>query len=155
MKIVIDGDLSRIDFELVHRWLSTDTYWAKGIPAAVQKKAIENSVCFGAYEEPGGKMVGFCRVVTDRATFGWLSDVFVPPDSRGQGISRKLVEAVLAHPELQGFRRMLLGTKNAHGLYASYGFKALEKPEIFMEIWKKDVYGTSAWTSSSAESGKH
>jgi GNAT superfamily N-acetyltransferase len=105
---------------------------------AVLQKAIAGSLCFGAYH--GSQQVGFARVVTDRATFAYLCDVYVLEAYRGQGIGRQLMEHVVAHPDLQGLRRFVLVTRDAHGLYARFGFTPLAKPQGFMEILRPDVY---------------
>ena len=139
LELEVDTDPSRIDVPLVHSYLSRDSYWAKGMPEEVLRKGIANALCFGAYL-PDGRQVAFCRVITDRATFGWLSDVFVVPELRGKGVSKALMDRVIAHPDLQGFRRFLLATRDAHELYGRFGFKPLAKPEIYMEIWEPTVY---------------
>lgn len=136
--LLISTDKGKIDVALVHRYLSEESYWAKNIPLAVAQKSIENSVCFGIYE--GEKQVGFARVITDKATFGYLADVFVVESHRGRGLSKWLMECILEHPGLQGFRRWVLATADAHGLYAQSGFKALAKPERWMELHNPDVY---------------
>jgi GNAT superfamily N-acetyltransferase len=134
----IDTDLGRLDRALIHRWLSTESYWAAGIPREVLDRALDGSLCFGAYAS--GAQIGFARMITDRATFAYLADVFVLPEYRGQGVSRALMDAIAAHPALQGLRRMLLATRDAHGLYAKYGFTPLANPPIFMECHRPDVY---------------
>lgn len=126
-----------LDIETIHDFLR-DSYWAKGIPRSIVKKAVNNSLCFGLYHN--SKQVGFGRVVTDRATFAYLADVFVVPIYRGRGLGKWLVSCVLAHPELQALRRWLLATLDAHGLYEQNGFSALRKPERFMEINDPDIY---------------
>lgn len=134
----ISTDIEKIDVAFVHRYLSQESYWAKGIPMAIVQKSIENSVCFGIYA--GEKQVGFARVLTDKATYGYLADVFIDKSYRRRGLSRWLMECILEHPELQGFRRWLLATADAHGLYAQSGFKPLAKPERWMELHNPDVY---------------
>jgi GNAT superfamily N-acetyltransferase len=134
----ISTDPARLDVALIHRWLSEESYWARGVPRAVVERALANSLCFGAYE--GGAQVGFARVVSDRATFAYLADVFVLPPARGRGCARQLMDAVFAHPDLQGLRRFALATRDAHALYAQYGFTALARPETFMERYRPDVY---------------
>jgi GNAT superfamily N-acetyltransferase len=138
MNIRISSDPADIDFELVHRFLHADAYWCKGVPRAVLEKAIAHSLCFSAFID--GRQVGFARVISDRATFAYLCDVFVLPDARGQGASKALLQAIDAHPDLQGLRRFLLATADAHGLYAQYGFVPLTRPERFMERYNPDVY---------------
>lgn len=134
----IDTDRARLDRAMMHRWLGEESYWARGIPREVLDRAIDHSLCFGAYVD--GAQVGFARLVTDRATFAYLADVFVLPEHRGKGYSQRLMDAILAHPDLQGLRRMLLATSDAHGLYAKNGFAALAKPATFMERYRPDVY---------------
>ena len=135
---VISTDRSRVDVEAVHRFLSTDAYWSPGIPLAVVRRAIENSLPFGLYR--GREQVGFARVTTDYATFAYLADVYVLDTVRGQGLGKWLVETLMAHPELQGLRRWMLATRDAHGLYAQHGFKPLKAPDVFMERHDPDVY---------------
>ena len=133
----ISDDRWRIDREVVHGFL-TECYWAAGISRDVVERSIRHSLCFGIYEE--GAQVGFARVITDHATFAYLADVFVLPAHRGKGLSKWLMECVLAHPELQGLRRFLLGTRDAHGLYAQFGFTPPKRPAIWMEIHNERVY---------------
>jgi len=134
----ISTDPSRLQLESIHAYL-TRSYWSPGIPRDVVARAIANSLCFGLYlresqASHAETQVGFARVVTDRSSFAYLADVYVLEAHRGQGLSKRLVEAVLAHPDLQGMRRFLLATRDAHGLYAQFGFRAPAKPENFMEI---------------------
>lgn len=114
------------------------TYWAKGIPLDSVRRAMANSLCFGILHRDG--LVGFCRVITDLATFGYLADVFVEPSHRGKGLAKWLMSEVFADPRLQGFRRWVLVTRDAHGLYRGNGFGALAHPEMYMERWDPDVY---------------
>jgi GNAT superfamily N-acetyltransferase len=127
----------RIDIAAVHAFL-TQSYWSPGIPRGVVERAIENSLCFGVYF--GAQQVGFARVITDKATFAYLADVFIIESHRGKGLSKWLMEFVTAHEELQGLRRFLLATKDAHALYAKFGFEALGNPSRIMENLKPDVY---------------
>jgi ribosomal protein S18 acetylase RimI-like enzyme len=122
----IDTDKSRLDLAFVHDFL-VRSHWAKGIPFAVMAKAIENSITFGLYRD--GRQIGFARVVTDHATFAYLADVFIAEQERNCGLGRSLVETILAHPELQGMRRWLLGTRDAQSLYRRCGFA--EPPASF------------------------
>jgi GNAT superfamily N-acetyltransferase len=138
MTIEISTDPARLDVPLIHQFLSEETDWARGIPLAVVQKALAHSICFGAYED--GAQVGFARVITDRMTYGYLADVFTLPAHRGRGISRLLIEAILAHPDLQMLRRFNLATTSASGLYAKYGWKPLANPEIHMERHFPDIY---------------
>ena len=133
----ISTDPDRIDLDLVHGWLA-GSYWAAGIPRETVARSIAGSLCFGIYR--GARQVGFGRVVSDRATFAWLGDVFVLEEERGRGLAGWLMECVLAHPDLQGLRRFLLATRDAHALYAKHGFKPLAAPERFMERHDPRVY---------------
>jgi GNAT superfamily N-acetyltransferase len=134
----ITTDKDQLDIELIHRFLSTEAYWSRGIPRATVEQAIAGSLCFGGYLD--GRQVAFARVVTDGATFGYLADVFVLPEHRGQGHARTLTAAVMAHPQLQGLRRFSLATSDAHGLYAGFGFTAPARPQTLMEKLDPDVY---------------
>jgi len=142
---VIRTDPRRIDVEFVHAFL-TESYWAKGIPLDAVRRSIENSLPFGlSFDASAGRggrerPIGFARVITDYVTFGYLADVFVIEEFRGRGLSRWLMETVIAHPDLQGFRRWVLLTRDAHGLYAKFGFAALKQPDRYMELWDPDVY---------------
>ncbi len=127
---VISTERERLDLDLVHRFLSEESYWAPGVERELVERSIENSLCFGLYD--GNGQVGFARVVTDRAAFAWLADVFVLSDHRGRGLGKWLVETVLAHPDLQRLRRFFLGTADAHSLYERYGFRPAD-PTRLME----------------------
>ena len=127
---LISIDRSLLDLRFVHGYLKT-SYWAAGVPEEVVRRSVENSLCFGVYSDE--EQVGFARVVTDRATFAYLADVFVLEEHRGRGLGKWLVEVVLSHPELRGLRRWMLATRDAHELYRKYGFAELGRPEIFME----------------------
>jgi GNAT superfamily N-acetyltransferase len=135
--VEISSDRARLDLPLVHGWL-TRSYWSPGIPPSTLQRAIEHSICFGVYCE--GRQVGFARVITDRATFGYLADVFILEPWQGHGLSRRLMKAVMAHPDLQGLRRFMLATRDAHGLYRKFGFDAPASPASLMEILDPDVY---------------
>ena len=130
MTIEISTDIERLDFDLIHRFLSEESYWARGRSMEMVRKAIENSLNFGVYLD--GQQIGFARVVTDRTTFAWLADVFIVSGHRGHGYSKMLVRSIMEHPELQGLRRWFLATRDAHGLYARFGFTAVP-PDRFME----------------------
>lgn len=134
----VDADKARLDIGVVHRFL-VHSHWANGIPLAVLERAIANSRAYGLYRD--GRQVGFARVVTDHATFAYLADVFVAEAERGEGLGRWLVETILADPELQGFRRWLLGTRDAHGLYRRCGFGEPLAPFSFLERLDAGVYG--------------
>jgi GNAT superfamily N-acetyltransferase len=127
----ISTDPSRLQLDAIHAYL-TRSYWSPGIPKDVVARGIANSMCFGIYF--GDAQVGFARVITDKATFAYLADVYVLEAHRGQGLSKRLVEHILAHAELQGLRRFMLATADAHGLYAQFGFKPMLKPDNMMEI---------------------
>jgi GNAT superfamily N-acetyltransferase len=128
----ISTDATRLDRALIHRFLRDDSYWAKGVPRDVVNRAIDNSICFGLYHD--ADQVGFARVVTDRAAIAYLADVFVLPEHRGRGLGKRLIEAVMSHPDLQGLRRFFLGTVDAHALYERFGFRSLAEPGRMMEI---------------------
>ena len=137
-EIEISTDKSRLDIDAVHDFLSKETYWAQNRTLAQTRTAIENSLCFGAYL--GDRLVGFGRVVSDFATFAYVGDVFVLPDFRGQGLGKMLVEAMVAHTDLQGLRRWVLATRDAHGLYEQFDFSTLRFPERWMERTAPDAY---------------
>jgi len=134
----ISSDRNRLDLEIIHGFL-TESYWAKGIPKEVVEKSIENSICFGAFDQDGNQ-VGFARAVTDKATFAYLADVFVLDSHRGQGISKLIMDTYEGHPDLQGLRRQMLATSDAHGLYKKYGFEPINQPEILMQKLNPEVY---------------
>ena len=134
---VISTDPRRIDVDAVHGFL-TACYWAAGIPIDVVRHSIEHSLCFGIYKED--RQAGFARVITDYATFAYIGDVFVLEAHRGQGLSKWLMSAIREHPDLQGFRRWMLATRDAHALYSQFGFTPLSRPEAWMEVWDYDVY---------------
>ena len=133
----ISTDKSLIQIETIHSVLK-ESYWAKNIPMEILKRSIENSICFGVYLEK--EQIGFCRVITDKATFAYLADVFIVNDQRGKGYSKLLMKHVMEHPDLQGLRKFLLGTADAHGLYRQFGFKELANPERMMEITISNIY---------------
>ena len=137
----ISTDPGRLDLDAIHAYLSR-SYWSPGVPRAVVARAIAHSLCFGIYRD--GAQVGFARVISDRATFAYLADVYVLEGHRGQGLSKRLVAQILAHPELQGLRRFLLATADAHGLYAQFGFRPLTAPDRMMEIRNPDPYGAGS-----------
>lgn len=139
----LSTDPSRLQPEVIHAWLSGESYWAAGIPRETVARALAGSLCAGVYAEDGAQ-VAFARVITDRATFGWLADVFVLPAHQGTGLGKALVAYLLAHPDLQGLRRLMLATADAHGLYARFGFSELEKPERFMERHRPMAYKAAA-----------
>lgn len=134
----VSTDKNRLDTKLIHRFLAKDSYWSPGIPEALVERAVENSLCFGVYHLK--KQVGFARVVTDKATFALLADLFILKEHRGKGLSKLLMRHVIGHEDLQCLRRVLLLTSDAHGLYAQFGFEALRSPSRFMEILRQDIY---------------
>ncbi|SJL82884.1 GNAT family N-acetyltransferase [Vibrio palustris] len=134
----ISTDENHLDFDVIYGFLS-ESYWAAGIPKHTLAKAISNSFCFGVYDCHHSQ-VGFARLITDQATFAYLADVFIVENHRGKGLSKYLVESIVSHPELQGLRRMVLATRDAHGLYAQYGFQPIENPDVLMQIWHPDIY---------------
>jgi GNAT superfamily N-acetyltransferase len=135
---VFTSDTAKVDVALVHRWLGEESYWAKGIPLDIVKRSIANSICFSILHETEGQ-VGFARVITDRASFAYLADVFVLTPHRGKGLSKQLMTFIQAHPDLQGLRRWLLATRDAHTLYAQFGFVA-PVPGRLMERVNPKVY---------------
>jgi GNAT superfamily N-acetyltransferase len=134
---------SKLDVDVIYNYLSQESYWAKGIPRDVVEKSIENSLCFGVYcVNELTEQIGFARLVTDKATFAYLGDVFILPKYRGKGLSKWLMQTIDAHPEVQGLRRWLLGTRDAHGLYEQFGWKRFdeETSKRFMQKHNPDVY---------------
>jgi GNAT superfamily N-acetyltransferase len=130
----ISSDPDRVDAERVHRWLSTDAYWAIGRSREKQDRAIAGSLNFGVYDTGSGEQVAYARVITDRTTFAWLCDVYVDPSVRGKGVGTALVAAVREELRSHGLRRILLATHDAHGVYAKLGFAPLERPEEWMAL---------------------
>ncbi|HMH20888.1 MAG TPA: GNAT family N-acetyltransferase [Puia sp.] len=137
-EFTISTDSQRLDIPYIHAWLSGRSYWAEGIPVETVRASVEGSLCFGIYH--GEKQVGFSRVITDKATFGYLADVFIDENYRKRGLSKWMMEIILAHPELQGFRRWMLATLDAHGLYTQFGFLPIEEPDRLMAKNSPDVY---------------
>ncbi|MGF1802312.1 GNAT family N-acetyltransferase [Vibrio gigantis] len=137
----ISTDKNHLDFDVIYGFIS-ESYWASGIPKHILEKAISNSFCFGVYDGYDSQ-VGFARLITDKATFAYLADVFIVENHQGKGLSKWLVESIVSHADLQGLRRVVLATRDAHGLYAQYGFQPIENPEILMQIWHPDVYRES------------
>ncbi|MCL1037540.1 GNAT family N-acetyltransferase [Shewanella submarina] len=135
-KLVCGSQL--MDKSVIHDYVSR-SYWAEGIPRAVMDKAIDNALCFGVFK--ADEQVAFARLITDGATFAYLADVFVLEEHRGKGLSKLMMDKIISHPELQGLRRMMLATRDAHGLYLKYGFTPLVAPDTFMQLWQPNVYG--------------
>ncbi len=136
-RIEISTDPARLDVDAIHAYLR-GSYWAKGIPREIVARSLANSLCFGLYDH--GAQVGFARVVTDKATYAYLCDVYVLESHQGRGLGKRLMEAVMSHPDLQGLRRFALATRDAHGLYARYGFAPPVNPAGQMEIRVPDIY---------------
>ena len=130
----ISDDPSRLDLDAIHAFLSTEAYWSPGVTRSTVERSIDGSLAFGVYVAGSGEQVGFARVVTDRATFAWIADVYVLSEHRGNGLGKRLVETILGHGELQGLRRWFLATADAHGLYRQFGFTPLVGPERFMAL---------------------
>lgn len=140
----ISDDTGRLDLDAIHAFLHDKAYWSRGLPRDVLDRAVAGSLNFGVHR--AGSQVGYARVVTDRATFAWLCDLYIDEHHRGRGLGHWLVEAVLAHPDLQGLRRVMLATADAHGLYRDLGFAPLADPGLWMEIARApaDLYGPRA-----------
>jgi GNAT superfamily N-acetyltransferase len=133
-------EAAELDVPLIHRFLSEESAWARGISLALVEESIRNSLNFGLFA--GAGQVAYARVVTDYSTFAYLVDVFVLAEHRGKGYSARLMAAVMEHPRLQGLRRFMLATSTAHGLYAKFGFAAPARPQSLMERYAPDVYAT-------------
>ena len=146
----ISSDKARLDLPFVHRFLSTQAYWCLNIPFETVRRSVEHSLCFGVFYEAahggdrGGKrveeQVGFARVITDLATIAYLGDVFIVPEHRGKGLSKDLMRTIMSHPDLQGLRRWILLTQDAHGLYEQFGWAPVAHPERYMEVINPGVY---------------
>jgi len=131
-EFIISTEKNKLDHDMLYSFLGQTSYWAKNIPEKTFKDSIENSLCFGVYKQ--SEQIGFARVITDKSTFAYLADVFILPDFRGRGLSKWLMHMVINHEDLQGLRRWMLVTNDAHSLYAQFGFTLLSNPEFFMEI---------------------
>lgn len=141
MYLTISADKEKLDIPLIHKYLSEDSYWAKNIPLEILEGSIEGSLAFGVYLD--GAQVGFARIITDKATFAYLADVFILPEHHGKGFAGKLLDYIIKFPELQGLRRWMLATRDAHELYRRVGFKETAHPEWFMEIAHPNLYQKS------------
>jgi GNAT superfamily N-acetyltransferase len=130
----ISTDKTLLDFDTIYKYLNNDSYWAKGIAVETMRRAIDSSLCFGVYK--ASELAGFARVISDKATFAYICDVFVLPQFRGFGLSKWLMQSITSHPELQGLRRWSLATSDAHGLYSQFGFTTISRPETWMEKFK-------------------
>ena len=133
----ISTEKDKLDIDVIHSFLNR-TYWAEGISKEIISRSIEGSLCFGVFEN--NKQVGFARMITDKATFSYLADVFIIEEYRGRGLSKWLMEVIMSYPDLQGLRRMILVTKDAHGLYKQFGFTPLINVDRWMHILDPDVY---------------
>jgi GNAT superfamily N-acetyltransferase len=133
----ISTDPGKLELKFIHDYLYK-SYWSEEIPIDIVKKSIQGSLCFGVYQ--GSRQVGFARMITDRATFAYLADVFIDDGHRGKGLSKWLMETIMSHPDLQGLRRILLATRDAHKLYNQFGFKPLDRPESIMQFHVPGIY---------------
>ena len=133
----ISTEKEKLDIDFIHSFL-TGSYWAEGISKEVIKKSIDDALCFGVYD--GEKQVGFARMITDKATFAYLADVFIIEQYRGRGLSKWLMEVIMSHPDLLGLRRIMLATRDAHGLYKQFGFVPLTNVDRWMQIHNPDIY---------------
>lgn len=137
-QFTVSTERARLDVALIHCFLVEESYWARERTEEQTQTAIENSICFGVYD--GGRQIGFARVVSDKATFAYLGDVFILEEFRGKGLSKWLMEVIVSHPEVQGLRRWVLATRDAHGLYEQFEFSALRFPERWMEKTAPNAY---------------
>jgi N-acetylglutamate synthase-like GNAT family acetyltransferase len=137
-EFLISTDRARLDLDMIHRFL-TNCYWAKGIPRETVKRSIEHALCFGIYDSSGAQ-IGFARVISDFATIAYLGDVFVLESHRGRGLGKWMMECIMLHPALQGLRRWILLTRDAHDLYKQFGFTPLKSADRYMELHRPDVY---------------
>jgi GNAT superfamily N-acetyltransferase len=142
--VTITTDPSQLDLDVIHGFLAR-SYWAAGIPREIVERAVRHSLCFGAFDRE--RQVGFARIISDYATYAYLSDVFVLPSHRGRGIGKQLMAAIVAHPDLQGLRRWTLFTRDAHDLYRQYGFGEPRYPERLMEILGPPYSGVATSTA--------
>jgi len=133
--IQVSTDKTKLNIDLIHRYLSKESYWAADRDIETVKRSVDNSLCFGLYLDD--KQIGFARVVSDYAVFAWIMDVFILKDYRGHGYGKKLMNSIMTHEKLQNLQRWGLGTDDAHGLYEQFGFKPLSKPQNMMEIKRK------------------
>lgn len=134
----ISTDKSKLDIDAIHEFLSTKAYWCLSIPKTTVENAIQNSLCFGVYQDQ--KQIGLARVITDFSTIAYLGDVYILEEYRGNGLSKWLMETIMQHPNLQGLRRWILLTGDAHGLYRQFGWTAIADPTLWMELHNRNVY---------------
>jgi N-acetylglutamate synthase-like GNAT family acetyltransferase len=141
-RFLISTDRSKLDVDVIHRFLAR-SYWAEGIPRQTVMRSIENSLCFGVYDN--ARQIGFARVISDFATYAYVADVFILEPYRERGLGKELMASIMAHPDLQGLRRWSLGTRDAHGLYAQFGFKPVvnTRARTVMEIVDPEIYSRS------------
>lgn len=142
----ITDNKEEMDIDAIHHYLSR-SYWAEGVPKSVVTKAIKNSLCFAVLaidSDNKERQVGFARLITDSATFAYLADVYILEEYRGKGLSKQMMQTIVEHPQTQGLRRMMLATRDAHGLYEQYGFTALTDEKMFMQLWTPDVYSQTS-----------
>jgi len=140
-EFLFSTDKTKLNTKYIHNFLSQNSYWAQGIPYPIVQRSIENSLCIGIYANK--KQIGFARVITDFATFGYLGDVFIEEGFKGKGLSVKLLEFIFSFEELKVLRRVILATRDAHSLYEKLGFKPLANPDRFMELHRPDIYKQS------------
>jgi len=150
---IVDGyqistDTQKMDIAVIHRYLSEESYWAKDIPFDIVERSVANSFCFGVFYQD--KQVGLARLITDKASFAYLCDVFILPEHRGKGLSKWLLTTIQSHPELQGLRRWLLGTKDAHGLYSQFGWVPVTEELVprFMQRFQPAIYAKHSQNES-------
>jgi N-acetylglutamate synthase-like GNAT family acetyltransferase len=136
-QFMITTDKEKFDVDLIHSFL-TNSYWAEGISREIVRRSIDGALCFGVFEN--NKQIGFARMITDKATFAYLADVFIMEEYRGRGLSKWLMQIIMSHPDLQGLRRMMLATRDAHELYKKFGFTPLNNVDRWMHIHDPDVY---------------
>ncbi len=134
----ISTDQSKMDIDMIHRYLSEESYWAKGIPRETVEKSVANSFCFGVFYME--KQIGFAKVITDFTTIAYLGDVFILNEFRNLGLSKLLMETIMNHPQLQGLRRWILLTADAHELYKKFGWNPIKEPARWMEVHSKNPY---------------
>lgn len=134
----VSTDRSRLDINAIHDYLSSESYWSQNIPFDIVKQSVENSIPFGVYH--GQQQIGFARVITDNALFGYLADVYILTPHRGKGLSKLLMRTIMDHPVIKGLRRLLLITSDAHGLYRQFGFTEIPNPEKYMQVHIADLY---------------
>ena len=136
----ISTDKEKLDIPFIHAFLSKESYWALNVPLETVQRSIANSLCFGVYHNPSSSQVGFARIITDYATIAYLGDVFITIPHRGHGLSKTLMQQIMTHPDLQGLRRWVLLTADAHDLYRQFGWQSIPNPEKYMEVHNPNPY---------------